>query len=116
MSIGGGGFGGGGLPYPDEVLQLWGGKIQEQPVEVPSAPKVVSDDGTGLHEYAIVAVGPQGNRSAASPIAKAKGLAALEWDSAAGADAYVIIRDRKEVAGPLRVEGSRKHWSETPKK
>jgi hypothetical protein len=28
MSIGGGGYGGGGLPYPNEVLQLWGGQLQ----------------------------------------------------------------------------------------
>jgi len=28
MSLGGGGFGGGGLPYPREVLQLWGGEMQ----------------------------------------------------------------------------------------
>ena len=27
MSVGGGGYGGGGLPYPSEVLQLWGGVI-----------------------------------------------------------------------------------------
>ncbi len=26
MSLGGGGYGGGGLPYPSEVLQLWGGR------------------------------------------------------------------------------------------
>jgi hypothetical protein len=116
MSIGGGGFGGGGLPYPAEVLQLWGGELQQLPVEVPTAPTVVSDDASGSHDYAIVAVGPQGSRSAASPVAKSKGLAALEWDSATGADAYVIVRDRKEIAGPLRVEGSRKHWSERPKK
>ena len=29
MSIGGGGFGGGGLPYPSEVLQLWGGGLRQ---------------------------------------------------------------------------------------
>src|SRR6478736_4056083 len=32
MSLGGGGYGGGGLPYPSEVLQLWGGSIQSSPV------------------------------------------------------------------------------------
>ncbi len=114
MSIGGGGFGGGGLPYPDDVLRLWGGELKQQPVAIPAAPVVVSDDGSGAHEYAIVAVGPQGSRSAASPVAKSKGLAALEWDSATGADAYVIVRDRQEIAGPLRVEGSRKRWTDTP--
>ena len=116
MSVGGGGFGGGGLPYPDDVLQLWGGGLTQQPVAVPTAPTVVSDDGSGPHEYAIVAIGPQGSRSSSSPVAKSNGLAALEWDSATGADAYVIVRDRKQIAGPLRVEGSRKRWSELPNK
>lgn len=38
MSIGGGGYGGGGLPYPSEVLQLWGGEMQRADVPVPAAP------------------------------------------------------------------------------
>ena len=33
MSLGGGGYGGGGLPFPSEVLQLWGGKMQATPFE-----------------------------------------------------------------------------------
>ena len=31
MSLGGGGYGGGGLPYPTEVLQLWGGQQASRP-------------------------------------------------------------------------------------
>ncbi len=61
MSLGGGGFGGGGLPYAAEVLQLWGGELSELPVATPSPPIVVRDDGTAPHEYALVALGPQGN-------------------------------------------------------
>ena len=38
MSIGGGGYGGGGLPYPSEVLQLWGGALQTHPVATPNCP------------------------------------------------------------------------------
>ena len=38
MSVGGGGYGGGGLPYPSEVLQLWGGTIQQAPIPTPAAP------------------------------------------------------------------------------
>src|SRR5262245_60126358 len=53
MSIGGGGYGGGGLPYPSEVLQLWGGKIDQAPPATPTAPAVVNDDGSGEHQYAI---------------------------------------------------------------
>ena len=51
MSVGGGGFGGNGLPFASEVLQLWGGDMQAKPATVPDAPTVVSDDGSGHHEY-----------------------------------------------------------------
>ncbi len=61
---------------------------------------------------AIIAVGVQGHRTAVSRAAKAKGLAKLRWDSVNGADAYVVVRDGREVAGPLRIEGSRKEWSD----
>jgi hypothetical protein len=114
MSIGGGGYGGGGLPYPAEVLQLWGGTMQPAAILAPAAPTIVSDDGSGDHQYAIVAVGAQGRRTAASQPAKAKGRAKLQWDSAAGADAYIVVRDAQEIAGPLRLEGARKQWSDMP--
>jgi hypothetical protein len=39
-------------------------------------------------------------------------LAELRWESAAGADAYVIVRDGQEIAGPLRIEGSNKQWTD----
>src|SRR2546423_4127688 len=71
MSLGGGGYGGGGLPYPKEVLQLWGGEMLQAKIETPAAPKVVSDDGPREHEYAIIAVGVQGRRTAASRTTKA---------------------------------------------
>lgn len=114
MSLGGGGFGGGGLPYPGDVLQLWGGGITEVALPSPAAPTVVKDDGSGEHQYAIVAVGAQGRRSAASPAVKAGGLARLKWDSVAGADAYVVVRDGKDVASPMRMEGSEKVWTDNP--
>src|SRR5262245_52317539 len=66
MSLGGGGYGGGGLPYPSEVLQLWGGEMRQVGLSVPGAPTVVRDDGTTEHRYAIIAVGVQGRRTAAS--------------------------------------------------
>jgi hypothetical protein len=115
MSIGGGGYGGGGLPYPNEVLQLWGGELRQNPVPVPAAPTILDDDGSGKHEYAIIAVGPQGRRTAASPTAKAAGLAKLRWDSVPGGDAYIVVRDGKEIAGPLRIEGSQKEWQDKVK-
>ena len=112
MSIGGGGYGGGGLPYPVEVLQLWGGEVQQAPMRTPAAPTILSDDGSGAHEYAIIAVGVQGRRTVASSAAKAGGRAKLRWDSVNGADAYIVVRDGSEVTGPLRIEGSRKEWTD----
>jgi hypothetical protein len=110
MSIGGGGFGGGGLPYPGDVLQLWGGELRQFAIPSPAAPTVLSDDGSGEHQYAIIAVGPQGRRTTASPAAKARGVAKLRWDSVNGADAYIVVRDGKEISGPIRLEGSQKEW------
>lgn len=112
MSLGGGGYGGGGLPDPGEVLQLWGGEMRTAGIAVPRPPTVVKDDGSGERRYAIIAVGVQGRRTAASATAKAGGLATLRWDSVPGADAYVVVRDGKEVAGPLRIEGSQKEWTD----
>ena len=112
MSLGGGGYGGGGLPSPKDVLQLWGGEIRQMEIAIPKAPAVISDDGTGEHHYAILAVGVQGRRTLASPTAKAGGLAKLRWDSVAGADAYIVVRDGKEITGPLRIEGSKKVWTD----
>jgi len=110
MSIGGGGYGGGGLPFATDVLQLVGGDLRHVPTSVPPAPRITKDDGTGKHHYAIIAVGVQGNRTVASPTIEAHGLATLAWDSVAGADAYMVLRDGKEIAGPLRIEGSEKIW------
>lgn len=115
MSIGGGGFGGGGLPYPNDVLQLWGGKMQQNEIAIPAAPAVLSDDGSGEHRYAIIAVGVQGRRTGISKDAKAGGLAKLRWDSVNGADAYVVLRDGKEITPPIRIEGSQKEWSDKTK-
>lgn len=112
MSVGGGGYGGGGLPSPDDVLQLWGGGLKQESLAAPSSPEVARDDGSGPREYALVAVGPQGLRSPASPVTRANGLATLGWDSVAGADAYLVLRDGEIVAGPLRIEGSRKEWAD----
>jgi hypothetical protein len=112
MSVGGGGYGGGGLPYPSEVLQLWGGVIQEAAIPTPAAPTVVKDDGSREHHYAIIAVGAQGRRTKASPASRSQGLATLRWGSVPGADSYLIVRDGKELGGPIRIEGSRKEWTD----
>jgi hypothetical protein len=112
MSIGGGGYGGGGLPYPSDVLQLWGGEMHQSKIPTPTAPTVINDDGSGEHQYAVIAIGVQGRRSAASSPARAGGRAKLRWDSVNGADAYLVMRDGREIAGPLRLEGSNKEWTD----
>jgi hypothetical protein len=43
---------------------------------------------------------------------KASRLATLQWDSIAGADAYIILRDGKQLTEPLRIEGRQKQWSD----
>jgi len=112
MSLGGGGYGGGGLPYPTEMLQLWGGKLVQTPIPTPDAPALLKDDGTGAHQYAVVAVGVQGDRTRPSAPVRARGKATIRWDSVPGGDAYLILRDGKEIAGPLRIEGSQKEWTD----
>lgn len=113
MSIGGGGFGGGGLPYPESVLELWGGKLQEHPVVTPTSLVIQSDDGTGPQEYSIIAVAPDNSQSAPTESVRARGLASLMWDSAPGADAYIILRNGRPITGAIRIEGSTKHWTDS---
>jgi hypothetical protein len=115
MSVGGGGYGGGGLPYPSEVLQVWGGKLSESPIGAPAAPKVEKDDGSGKHRYALIAVGPQGRRSQPSAEVEASGRATLVWNSPAGVDAHIVLRDG-EAIGPLRMEGGENRGTDTSKR
>lgn len=115
MSIGGGGYGGGGLPSPSEVLELWGGTLVASPVTTPSAPTVLKDDGSGEHLYALIAVGPQGKQTDRSPTVRAGGYATLAWGSPPGGDSFIVVRDGKEIAGPLRIEGSQKQWTDPGK-
>ena len=72
---------------------------------------LVKDDGSREHQYAIIAVGAQGRRTKSSPASRSQGLATLRWDSVPGADSYLVVRDGKELAGPIRIEGSRKDWT-----
>jgi hypothetical protein len=112
MSLGGGGYGGGGLPLPGEVLELWGGEVREAGIRTPPSPAVLAHDGSGRHRYALIAVGAQGRSTPPSGEAEAGGRARLGWDSVPGADAYIVLRDGKMIAGPLRIEGSRKEWTD----
>jgi hypothetical protein len=112
MSLGGGGYGGGGLPAPEHTLDLWGGELRRHGISTPSAPTIIKDDGSGPHQYAVVAVGVQGDRTSASPAVRSQGRATLRWDSVSGADSYIVMRDGRQHAGPLRIEGAQKEWSD----
>jgi hypothetical protein len=61
-SIGGGGYGGGGLPYASEVLQVWGGEVRQAAVSTPAAPRSSATTAREA-QYALVAVGAQGRRA-----------------------------------------------------
>lgn len=111
MSIGGGGFGGGGLPYPGQVLELWGGEVKAHPVPIPEAPTIMSSDSSGAHEYAVIAIAPNGQLSQPSRAVKTTGRARLRWDNLAGADSFYILCDGKKI-GPLRIEGAQKEWTD----
>lgn len=113
LTLGGGGYGGGGLPYANDVLELWGGQVKEHPLATPEPPRVVKTEGDKEHQYALIAVGASGVRSKTSGATPARGVATLSWDSVAGADAYVVIRDGKEHTGLLRIEGSQKTWTDS---
>ena len=86
--------------------------MRQATIPTPSAPIVLKDDGSGEHQYAIIAVGVQGRRTAASSVTKARGRATLRWDSVDGADAYIVVRDGTEITGTLRIEGSQKEWAD----
>lgn len=116
ISLGGGGFGGGGLPFPQHGIDVWGGTIVIHPVATPDAPRAIADDSSGGRAYALVAVDAAGSRSAPSSALRTTGYATLEWDSTPGADAYIVLRDGKEVTPPLRIEGSKKTWLDPSRK
>jgi hypothetical protein len=86
--------------------------MHQTQMATPAAPHVLRDDGTGRHAYSLVAVGVQGNRTQASPATQANGRATLRWESVVGADAYIVLRDGKEITGPIRIEGSEKQWND----
>lgn len=110
MSLGGGGYGGGGLPYPAEVLEIWGGNLRANPLPTPNPPRVVSTSGRGPHRYALIAIGADGRPSLPSAEVTAAGRAKLAWDSVPGADAYQLVRDGQVLPRLLRIEGSEKIW------
>lgn len=115
MSLGAGGYGGEGLPFPKDVLELWGGDVIPHPLAPPAAPSLLKDDGSGPHEYALLAIGVKGQRTKLSPPIRAAGLATLKWDNQPGADSFIVVRDGEEITGPLHIEGQQKIWTDNRK-
>lgn len=111
MSLGGGGYGGGGLPSPQEVLEIWGGETREHSLDTPTPPRILTQGEGATRNYALIAVGSQGNQSKVSQTAIGNGPATLQWDSTPGADAYIVVRDGKPIA-TVRIEGSQKTWTD----
>lgn len=60
----------------------------------------------------MVAIGPSGQVSDPSPGVESNGRATLRFDSVAGADSYLILRDGKPAGAPLRIEGAQKTWTD----
>jgi hypothetical protein len=89
--------------------------MKQTAVAAPAAPTVVADDERGACAYAVVAIGPQDRRSAASPATRTTGRATLRRDGAIGADSCYVLRDSKAIAGPLGIEGSQKEWKDRAK-
>jgi hypothetical protein len=88
--------------------------MQQFALTRPQPPRIIEQDNSGKHSYALIPVGAQGDRSETSKEVIANGLASLAWDGVNGADAYIVLRDAKEI-GPMRMEGSEKWWTDQPK-
>ena len=73
---------------------------------------MVKDDGSGEHRYAHHRRRPAGPAHGRLPPSRAEGSGDAPVGQRPGADAYVVVRDGKELAGPLRLEGSQKEWTD----
>jgi hypothetical protein len=84
--------------------------LRQHALPAPQAPAAVTEDDSGSHTYTLVALGPQGVRSAVSVPLETRGRALLKWDSVPGADSYVVLCDGEPVGPPVRIEGAEKRW------
>jgi hypothetical protein len=118
VSIGGGGYGGEGLPAPRYGFHLFGGQMRVQAVATPEAPKltVVGRAGNTRYEYRIVARDSKGNPTLAGPAATITGPDTLDgnnsiriqWAHCPGAETYHILRDGQRLDLDFRGEGTTK--------
>ena len=111
MSIGGGGYGGGGLPYPRRCCNCGAERSRAIPSPHPRAARGPRRR-LGQAKLRDDRDRPQGQRTPKSPAVVAGGYATLQFEGPAGADAFLVLRDDRVVAGPLRIEGSQKQWTD----
>ncbi|HEY7118402.1 MAG TPA: hypothetical protein VH475_17570 [Tepidisphaeraceae bacterium] len=118
MSLGGGGYGGDGLPAPRYGLHLFGGGMRLQAVATPEAPtiSVVGRAGNTRYEYRIVARDSKGNPTPPGPAASIVGPDTLDsnnyikiqWSRSEGAETYHVLRNGQRLNLDFRGEGGMK--------
>lgn len=118
-ALGGGGFGGDGLPPPRYGFHLYGGGLRVQAVASPSAPtlSLVGPAGTTRYEYRLVARDSKAHETPPGPPAVIENGPArldgdhaisLQWDRTEGAESYVVLRNGQRLDLVFRGEGTRK--------
>jgi hypothetical protein len=120
MSLGGGGYGGEGLPAPRYGFHLFGGGLRVQAVAIPEAPtlSVVGQAGTTRYSYQIVARDSKGNSTMPGPAASIVGPDKLDgqngvrmrWSRCEGAETYQILRNGQRLELEFRGEGTSKTY------
>ena len=118
MSLGGGGYGGEGLPAPRYGFHLFGGGLRVQAVATPEAPSlsVVGKAGATQYRYQIVARDSKGNSTMPGPAATIIGpdkldpqnAIRLRWSRSDGAETYYILRNDQRLDLEFRGEGTSK--------
>ena len=122
MSLGGGGFGGNGLPAPAYGLHLFGGGMRLQAVKPPPQPKATAAGKPGdmQYVYQIVACDSKGHESEPSIAAIVRGPTSLtkddfiklQWDQCVGAETYLILRNGERLNLTFRGEGTVKSFAD----
>jgi hypothetical protein len=122
MSLGGGGFGGNGLPAPAYGFHLFGGNMRVQAVKPSPAPKAtaVGRAGDVQYVYQIVACDSKGHESEPSTATIIHGpksltnddFIRLQWDQCVGAETYLILRNGERLNLTFRGEGSVKNFDD----
>jgi hypothetical protein len=122
MALGGGGFGGNGLPAPAHGFHLFGGGMRIQAVRPPEQPRAeVIGNGDGeQYVYQIVACDSKGHESEPSVATVVRGprvlgqdeFIRLRWNQCVGAETYLILRNGRRLNLAFRGEGTVKSFDD----